>query len=68
MTNYEYWSPKQIAESNRFPFSLGQIRHFLLHRHKNGLKESVRRIGKNLVIRIDLFEKWLESQKEGENG
>jgi len=66
--SYEYWSPKQIAESNRFPFSLAQIRHFLLHRHKNGLKYAVRKVGKGLIIRIDLFESWIENQQEGKNG
>lgn len=68
MSNYEYWSPKQIAGSDKFPFTLGQVRHFLLHRHKNGLKDAVRKVGKGLVIRIDLFEKWIENQREARNG
>ena len=68
MNNYEYWSPKQIANSDNYPFTLGQIRHFLLNRHKNGLKCAVRKVGKGLVLRIDLFDQWIESQKEGKDG
>ncbi len=56
---------QQIAENSCYPFTMGQIRHFLLNRHKNGLKQAVRRIGKRLYIRQDLFELWIEEQKEG---
>jgi len=62
MTNYEYWSPQQIISSGRYPFSMGQIRHLLLHRHRNGLGTAVRKIGKRLIIRKDLFDEWIESQ------
>ncbi len=68
MTNYEYWSPQQIVSSGKYPLSMGQLRHLLLHRHKNGLQSSVRRIGKRLVLRIDLFDHWIEMQTEGKNG
>jgi len=68
MTNYEYWSPQQIVSSGKYPLSMGQLRHLLLYRHKNGLQSSVRRIGKRLVLRIDLFARWIEMQGEGKNG
>ena len=68
MANHEYYSPQQIVLSGRYPFTMGQIRHLLLFRHKNGLNACVRKIGKRLVLRIDLFEKWIEEQKEGNNG
>lgn len=68
MSNHEYWSPQQIVTSEKYPFSMGQIRHFLLFRHKNGLSTAVRKIGKRLMIRIDLFDKWIEEQKEEKNG
>lgn len=58
----EYLSPQQIAALTRYPFSLGQIRYYLLMRHKNGLDKAVRKIGKRLYIRLDLFEQWIESQ------
>lgn len=62
MTNYEYWSPKQIIESKRFPLSMGQLRHLLLNRHKNGLEDAVRKIGRCLAFRMDLFVAWIETQ------
>ncbi len=67
MENYQYWSPQQIVKSGKYPFSMGQMRHLLLFRHRNHLQDAVRKIGKRLVIRIDLFEKWIEKQKEGNN-
>jgi hypothetical protein len=62
MGNYEYISPKQITTCGRYPFSLAQVRHFLLFRHRNGLSEAVRKIGKRIVLRTDLWEAWLEHQ------
>lgn len=58
----EYLSTKQIAENDSYPFSMGQIRHYLLKRHCNGLEAAVRKIGKRLYIRRDLFERWIEGQ------
>ncbi|HEY4831666.1 MAG TPA: hypothetical protein VIH61_03800 [Waddliaceae bacterium] len=62
MTNYEYWSPQKIVDSGKYPFTMGQMRHLLLYRHRNGLQTAVRKIGKRLVVRIDLFDAWIESQ------
>jgi len=62
MSDYQYLSIKQIAESNQYPFSYGQIRHYLTLRHKNGLEIAIRKIGKRLYLRKDLFEAWIESQ------
>lgn len=62
MESQEYISPQQIVQSGRYPFTIGQIRHFLLHRHKNGLENAVRKIGKRLVLRKDLFDRWIESK------
>ncbi len=62
MENTQYLSPAQIVENPSYPFSTGQIRHFLLKRHKNGLDKAVRRIGKRLYLRRDLFEAWIEEQ------
>lgn len=64
MENLKYLSPEQIVECGLYPFTLGQIRHFLLNRHKNGFQKSVLKIGKRLYIRKDLFDEWIESQKE----
>jgi hypothetical protein len=61
----KYLSAQQIEDSPRYPFSMGQIRHFLLNRHKNGLNKAVRKIGKRLYLRRDLFEAWIESNQGG---
>lgn len=60
-----YLSIKQIAEDQKYPFSIPMMRHYLLHRHKNGLEGAVRKIGKRLFIREDLFDSWIEEQKGG---
>jgi len=62
MNKYEYWSIQQILSSGKYPFTLGQIRFFLLHRHRNGLQNAVRKVGKRLVLRMDLFDQWIEEQ------
>jgi hypothetical protein len=62
MDDYQYLSIKQIADSNKYPFTLGQMRHYLIMRHKNGLEAAVRKIGKRLYLRNDLFQNWIESQ------
>lgn len=61
-----YQSIRQIENNPRYPFTIGQIKHFLLNRHKNGLQMAVRKIGKRLYLRQDLFEQWIETQgKQG---
>ena len=62
MTDYEYWELKQIEESSRYPFSKGQLDYHMLKRHKNGLYKAVRKIGKRLYVRMDLFNSWIEKQ------
>ncbi len=61
MEDYSYMNIKQIIESNKYPFTSGQLRHFLRNGDENGLSKAVRKIGKRLYIRLDLFEKWIES-------
>lgn len=65
MLNQMYWSPQQIVESGKYPFTMGQMRHLLLNRHRNGLKAAVRKVGKRLMLRLDLFDQWIEEQKGG---
>ncbi len=66
MTEHRYLCIKQIAGSNLYPFTEGQIRHYLIMRHRNGLEMAVRKIGKRLYLRQDLFEQWIETQgKQG---
>ena len=58
----QYMSTKQIINDGRFSFTMGMVRHYLLHRHTNGLEKAIRKIGKRLLIRVDLFEAWIEKQ------
>ena len=57
-----YCTLKQVVESCKYPFYMGQVRHFLLHRHKNGLDKAVRKIGKRVYLNGELFEQWIESK------
>ncbi len=62
MADYQYLTIKQVINNGHYPFSEGQIRHFLIMRHKNGLESAVRQIGKRLYLRKDLLDQWIESQ------
>jgi hypothetical protein len=62
MNDYQYLTIKQIANSDLYPFTLGQMRHYLIMRHRNGLEAAIRKIGKRLYLRKDLFDQWIESQ------
>jgi hypothetical protein len=61
MNKVQYRTIRQIAEGGRYPFTIGQIRYYLVFRHKNGLDKAVRKIGKRIYLREDLFEEWIES-------
>jgi hypothetical protein len=65
MSDVKYLSVQQIVSNSRYPFTAGQVRHYLLMRHRNGLERAVRKIGKRLFIREDLFNQWIESQQVG---
>lgn len=62
MTQSAYRSIAQIAEDPNYPFTTAMLRHYLLHRHRNGLEKAVRKVGKRLFLRMDLFDKWIEDQ------
>jgi len=68
MTEYTYYKVKQILENPNYPFSKGQLDHYIHNRHKNGLSKAIRKIGKRIYFRIDLFEQWIESQAEKSRG
>jgi hypothetical protein len=61
MTQTKYLSIREIAEGGQYPFTIGQMRHYLTCRHKNGLELAIRKIGKRIYVREDLFEAWIES-------
>ena len=60
---YKYLLTDDIVESGNYPLTRGQLRGLLLMRNENGLDIAVRKIGKRLWIREDLFEKWIEEQE-----
>lgn len=62
ISNIEYML---VEETSRlYPISLGTLRTLLAHRHDNGLDICVRKIGRKLLIRRDLFESWIEAHAE----
>lgn len=67
MNNYEYLSVKQLMGDHRYPFTYGQLRNFLNFRHRNGLEKAIRKVGKCVYVRRDLFEQWIEDQARGES-
>lgn len=66
MEQFQYLTVEQIAESDCYPFGMGQMRDHLLRRRKNGLVKAVRKIGRRIYFRKDLFEEWIESKRETE--
>ena len=64
MEPFQYLTLKQIVANDCYPFSLGQMRMLMLYRRRNGLNKAVRKIGKCLFIRRDLFEEWIEFHGE----
>ena len=64
--NVKYLSINQIAQDPKYPFSIGQLRHYMMHRHKNCLDNAVRKIGKRLFVRMDRFDAWIEKQIGGQ--
>lgn len=56
-------SVEQIAASKHYPFTSGMVRTWIYKRATNGFAGCCRRIGKNIYIRKDEFDKWLDSRK-----
>ncbi len=63
--NIIYLNVKQVIENPKYPFTKGQINYFLTKRHKNGLEKAIRKIGKRIYFRLDLFDLWIEGQAKG---
>jgi hypothetical protein len=55
----KYVTKKQLCEI--YPFTDGQISSYLLKRNENGLDKCVKKIGKRIYFRTDLFEEWIDS-------
>lgn len=57
-----YCTIQQLAADPQFCFTAPMLRYYVLHAHKNGLSKAIRRIGKKVLIRRDLFIDWIEHQ------
>ena len=55
-----YRTVKQLASDPAFCLR-SDVRYYLLHAHSNGLGPAVRRIGRKVLIRRDLFIEWIET-------
>lgn len=60
-----YCTIKQIANDSAFCFTVPMLRYYVLHAHKNGLSKALRRIGRKILIRRDLFIAWIEQYAGG---
>lgn len=59
-----YVRVRDIAKMERYPFSETQLWNHMKKRSENGLSSCVRRVGCSVFLRLDLFEKWLDSMCE----
>ncbi len=57
-----YVTVKQLVSDPHFCFSEPALRYYILHSGSNGLKFAIRRLGRKILIRRDLFVNWLEEQ------
>ncbi len=64
MSEFEYVTLNDLLKRKNYPFTRGQMRAFLMSRDENGLAKAIRKIGKKLYIRVDLFSEWIESHME----
>ena len=60
--NSKYCTVRQIADDPHFCFTISMLRYYVLHAHRNGLSKAIRKIGRKVLIRRDLFVEWLEKQ------
>ncbi len=55
-------SPKKIPEIYPGVFSESSIRWLIFNEKQNGLSCCLRRIGRKILIDLDQFESWIDSQ------
>ena len=60
--NSLYQTVRQLAEDPAFCFTVPMLRYYVLHAHRNGLSKALRRVGRKVLIRRDLFIDWIEKQ------
>jgi hypothetical protein len=57
-----YCTVKQIASDPTFCFTVPMLRYYILYAHRNGLAKALRKVGRKVLIRRDLFIDWIEKQ------
>lgn len=62
--NYTYLTVKKIVDHPDYPFTFGHLRMLLIRRKENGLNVCIRKVGRSLLFRKDLFDEWIENQQE----
>ncbi len=55
-----YLKLKQVLEE--YPFTIGQLRKFILRRRENGFEKVLRKIGGRLYVVRGLLDEWIENQ------
>jgi hypothetical protein len=61
---YEYIGFDDLLSDPKLPFTKGMLRNFFLKRYENGLAIAVRKIGKRIYVRKDLFIEWIEKHQD----
>ena len=61
-TEQLYTTVKELAKDSQMCFTAPMLRYYILHAHKNGLAPAIRKIGRKVLIRKDLFVAWIEKQ------
>lgn len=56
-----YCTVNQIADDPNFCFTVSMLRFYIFNADKNGLAPAIRRIGRKILLRRDLFIAWVES-------
>lgn len=62
-SNKRYIRTKQIPILYPGVFTEASIRWLIFNEKQNGFSKCIRRIGKNVLIDLDLFEEWIDEQK-----
>ncbi len=60
----QYCTITQLANDPSLCFKHSQIRYFISNCKENGLAYAIRRIGKRIYVRRDLFLEWIEIHSE----
>lgn len=67
MIDKKYCTIKQLAEDEELPFTEPMIRYYLQNSEKFGLTHVIRKIGRKVIVRKDLFLDWVESHYKSLN-